>query len=73
MLVRKQIVVPEDVDLRIRRLAAQRRTSQSAIIIDAVLSMPEEGGQLDRMMPFAGTIEGLPPTLSEEVDATLYG
>ena len=73
MLVRKQIVVPREIDARIRRLAARRRTSQSAIIVEAVRALPEERTQIDQMMDFAGVVTGAPPRLSEEVDSVLYG
>lgn len=73
MSVRKQIVVPADVDARIRRLAARKGTSQSAVIVEAVRAIPEERAQIDLMMEFAGIVSGAPPRLSEEVDVVLYG
>jgi predicted transcriptional regulator len=73
MVVRKQIVVPTDVDARIRRIAAHRRTSQSAVIVEAIRALPEERAQIDQMMDFAGIVSGGPSTLSEEVDSVLYG
>ena len=73
MLVRKQIVVPTDVDASIRRLAARKGTSQSAVIVEAVRALPEERTQIDQMMDFAGIIAGAPHRLSEEVDSILYG
>lgn len=72
-MVRKQIVVPEEIDARIRLLAEQRGISQSAVIVEAVGRMPTAADQFERIMAFAGVIKGLPPTLSEEVDAVLYG
>jgi len=73
MVVRKQIIVPADVDRRIRRLARQKGISQSALIVEAVSALPEPVGQIERVMAFAGIIKDAPATLSEEVDVTLYG
>ncbi len=73
MAVRKQIVVPDEIDRRIRRLAAQRGTSQSAVVADAIRALPDDDGQFERMMGFAGAIKNAPRRLSEEVDSTLYG
>jgi Ribbon-helix-helix protein, copG family len=73
MLVRKQIVVPRDVDARIRRMAARKGTSQSAVIVEAVRALPDERTQIDQMMDFAGVVTGAPRRLSEEVDSVLYG
>lgn len=73
MLVRKQIIVPADVDRRIRRLARQKGISQSALIVEAVNSLPEPLDQLERVLAFAGIIKAAPVTLSDEIDATLYG
>jgi hypothetical protein len=77
MQVRKQIVVPGEVDLRIRRLAAQMGVSQSAVIVQAIRALPEPEfdpqQQLMRILSFSGAIDGPPAALSEEIDAVLYG
>jgi predicted transcriptional regulator len=70
--IRKQIVVPNDVDGRLRRLAAQRGMSQSALIVEAIRGLPDADEQLAGTMSFVGSITGGPATLSEEVDETLY-
>lgn len=72
MLVRKQIIVPSETDKRIRRLARKRGISQSALIVEAVESLPDESTQLEHMLAFAGMIKGAPRKLSEQVDEVLY-
>ncbi len=72
MLVRKQIIVPSETDKRIRRLARKRRISQSALIVEAVESLPDESSQVDHMLAFAGVIKGAPRRLSEQVDELVY-
>lgn len=73
MQVRKQIVVPPEVDKRIRRLARQRGISQSALIVEAVEALPDASKQLDHFLAFAGVIKGPPANLSEQVDEVVYG
>ncbi len=72
MLVRKQIVVPPEVDKRIRRLARQKRISQSQLIVQAVEALPDSSEQLDHLLAFAGAVKEAPPRLSEEVDEVVY-
>lgn len=72
MLVRKQIVVPAEVDKRIRRLARQKGISQSALVVEAIESMPETSSQLDHLLAFAGAVKEAPPRLSEQVDEVVY-
>jgi hypothetical protein len=72
MLVRKQIVVPSDVDKRIRRLARRKGISQSALIVEAVEALPETSSQLEHLLAFAGLVKEAPPQLSEEVDEVVY-
>lgn len=72
MLVRKQIMVPSEVDKRIRRLARKKGISQSALIVEAVESLPDAASQVEHVLAFAGVIKGAPPTLSEEVDEVVY-
>jgi hypothetical protein len=73
MMVRKQIMVPSDVDKRIRRLARQKGISQSALIVEAVEALPDSSSQLDHFLAFSGIIKGPPANLSEEVDEVVYG
>lgn len=72
MLVRKQIMVPAEVDKRIRRLAHQKGISQSALIAEAVEALPDASTQLDHLLAFSGVIKGAPAKLSEEVDEVVY-
>jgi hypothetical protein len=72
-VVRKQIVVPPEIDARVRQLARQLGISQSAVIARAVLAMPEPQPQLARMLSFAGAIPDGASQLSEQVDDVLYG
>jgi hypothetical protein len=72
MLVRKQIIVPAQVDKRIRRLARKKGISQSALIVEAVEALPDASSQVDHVLTFAGAIKGAPPKLSEEVDEVVY-
>ena len=67
-MVRKQIMVTESVDARIRRLAAQRGLSQSRLISEAVWRLPDGADQMTRMRRFEGAIKGGPANLSEGVD-----
>jgi hypothetical protein len=70
--IRKQILVPQHVDARIRRLATQRGVSQSALIVEAIRGLPDADEQLARTMAFVGSIKGGPASLSDEVDQTVY-
>ena len=72
MAIRKQIIVPDDVDARLRRLASERGLSQSALVVEAIRALPEASEQLSRILAFAGSIDGGPPELSEQVDEALY-
>jgi predicted transcriptional regulator len=73
MAIRKQIIVPDDVDARLRRIASERGLSQSALIVEAIRALPDASEQLARTLSFAGSIKGGSPKLSEQVDETLYG
>jgi predicted transcriptional regulator len=72
-MVRKQILVPPDVDARVRRIAQERGISQSAVIVEAVRSLPEAHQDVQRILSFAGIIDGPAEALSERVDEILYG
>ncbi len=73
MAVRKQIVVPPQVDRRIRRLAREKGISQSALIVEAVEALQDSKKQIEHVLAFAGAIKDAPPKLSEEIDTVLYG
>ncbi len=73
MAIRKQIIVPDDVDARLRRLATERGVSQSALIADAIRALPDASEQLARTLAFAGSIKGGPANLADKVDEALYG
>jgi predicted transcriptional regulator len=72
-MIRKQIVIPPDVDRRVRRLAHKRGVSQSAIFVDAVRTLPEADQDVERIVSFPGIDDGPVEALSEQVDAILYG
>ena len=72
MLVRKQIMVPSEVDKRIRRLARKKGISQSALIVEAVEALPDSSSQVDHLLAFAGVLKDAPRKLSEEVDEVVY-
>lgn len=72
-VIRKQIVVPPDVDARVRRIAQQRGISQSAVIAEAVRSLPDQDQDPERIVSFAGITGGPREALSEQVDSILYG
>ncbi len=71
-LVRKQIMVPSEVDKRIRRLARKKGISQSALIVEALEALPDSSSQVDHLLAFAGVLKDAPPKLSEEVDEVVY-
>jgi len=73
MATRKPILVPEDVDARLRQLAAERGLSQTGVIVEAVRALPDAQDQLARVLAFSGSIKGGPRKLSELVDRTQYG
>ncbi len=72
MLVRKQIMVPSEVDKRIRRLARKKGISQSALIVEALEALPDSSSQVDHLLAFAGVLKDAPPKLSEEIDEVVY-
>jgi hypothetical protein len=73
MLVRKQVVLPADIDRRIRRIASAQGTSQSAVIADAVRRLPDPEQDVERLIDFPGISDGPEVALSEQVDRVLYG
>lgn len=70
--MRKQIMVPSEVDKRIRRLARKKGISQSALIVEALEALPDSSSQVDHLLAFAGVLKDAPPKLSEEVDEVVY-
>ena len=72
VLVRKQILVPAELDKKIRRLARRKGVSQSALIVEAVEASPQAVGQVESFLGFAGVIKGAPANLSDVVDEAVY-
>lgn len=71
--VRKNITLPRSLDERLRKAARKRGTTQSGLIVHLVeTGLAAEASQMDRLMAFAGVIQG-PPDLSETIDETVYG
>jgi hypothetical protein len=71
--VRKNISLPRSLEQRIRRTARERGTSQSGLIVELVeAGFAAEASQVDRVLAFAGVIQG-PTDLSETIDETVYG
>lgn len=71
--VRKNITLPRSLDERIRKTARKRGTTQSGLIVQLVeAGLAAEARQVDRILAFAGAIEGGPPDLSETIDETVY-
>lgn len=71
--VRKNIMLPRSLDDRIRKTARKRGTTQSGLIVQLVeAGMAAEARQVDRILAFAGVIQGGPPDLSETIDETVY-
>lgn len=71
--VRKNITLPRSLDERLRKAARKRGTTQSGLIVQLVeTGLAAEASQIDRLIAFAGVIQG-PPDLSETIDETVYG
>jgi hypothetical protein len=71
--VRKNITLPRSLDERLRKAARKRGTTQSGLIVQLVeTGLAAEASQINRLMAFAGVIQG-PPDLSETIDETVYG
>jgi CopG antitoxin of type II toxin-antitoxin system len=70
--VRKNITLPRSLDERIRKTARKRGTTQSGLIVHLVeKGLAAEASQVDRVLAFAGVLNG-PPDLSETIDETVY-
>jgi hypothetical protein len=71
--VRKNITLPRSLDERIRKAARKRGTTQSGLIVHLVeAGLAAETSQVERILAFAGSIQGS-PDLSETIDETVYG
>jgi hypothetical protein len=71
--VRKNIVLPVDLDGEIRRRAAARGSTQSGLIVHLVrVGLAAEDGDGDPLLRYLGSIEG-PADLASTVDETVYG
>ncbi|MFY9616216.1 MAG: hypothetical protein WAT58_12530 [Candidatus Dormiibacterota bacterium] len=71
--IRKNIMLPADLDDDLRRMAAERGGSQSGLIAHLVrLGIAVESGRTDPLLRYAGLLSG-PVDLSETVDQTVYG
>lgn len=64
----KQIVVPVELEKKIRRWARKRGISQSALVAEAVEALLDPSAHADHLRPFIGIIKGAPLSLSESVD-----
>ena len=70
--VRKNITLPRSLDERTRKTARKRATTQSGLIVHLVeKGLAAEASQVDRVLAFAGVLNG-PPDLSETIDETVY-
>jgi hypothetical protein len=65
MPIRKQILISEEVDARLRRLTDERGLSQSALIAEAIRALPDASEQVSRLLAFARSIHGGSERLSE--------
>ncbi len=64
---------PSDSRQQVRAVARKRGTSQSSLIAHLVeMGLAAEEKQIDRLLAFAGVIDG-PADLSETIDETVYG
>lgn len=70
--VRKNIMLPAQLDDELRRLAADRGASQSGLIAHLVrMGLAAERSKGDPLLRYLGVISG-PADLSETVDRTVY-
>jgi len=73
---RTQIYLEEDVDRRLRAVAAAEGRSAADLIREAVrryLAERGEGGGVDPILAMIGTIDGLPSDAATDHDRDLYG
>ena len=71
--VRKNITLPAAMDARLRKLARDRGSSQSGLIVQLVnIGLAAQSAEGDPLLRYLGSIEG-PADLSETVDKTVYG
>jgi hypothetical protein len=70
--VRKNITLSRSLDERLRKAARKQGTTQTGLIVHLVeTGLSAEASQIDRLMAFAGVIQG-PPDLSETINETVY-
>lgn len=66
-------MLPQRLNLELRRMAEIRGTSQSSLIAHLLrLGLATESANGDPLLQYIGTIEG-PSDLSATVDQTVYG
>ena len=71
--VRKNIVLPQALDDRLRAAAKARGSSQSGLIVHLVeVGHAAESGAHDPLLAYLGLLDG-PTDLSETIDKTVYG
>jgi hypothetical protein len=71
--IRKNIVIPQPLDDEIRRMAAERGSTQSGLMVHLLrLGLAVDHSDDDPLLRYLGTIQG-PEDLSETVDETVYG
>jgi hypothetical protein len=70
--IRKNVVLPEELDERLRRLAKERGSSQSGLISHLLtLGLAAEEADGDPLLRYLGALAG-PADLSSTVDKTVY-
>jgi predicted transcriptional regulator len=70
--VRKNVVLSQDLDQRLRRLARERGSSQSGLISHLLaLGLAAEDADGDPLLRYLGAVAG-PAELSSSVDKTVY-
>lgn len=82
-MTRRQIYLGDEETGKVRRIARQRRTTESDVIRDAIKRLPEEDDDLVRRLREAGLLVESPPPpamthvvrqdLQERLDAMLAG
>ena len=70
--IRKNIVIPEQLDVELRRRAQERGTTQSGLIVHLVrVGLAAEASEGDPLLRYLGSLDG-PSDLSSTVDETVY-
>jgi hypothetical protein len=76
MVRRTQIYLDEDVDRKLREVAAAEGRSAADLIREAVrryLAERGDGGVVDPILAMIGSVDGLPSDAATEHDRDLYG